>query len=142
MRHLDVVLSRLMGRRLTSRDIYTALEMPKATYYAQRDEGRLMGPASLIRIARTFDVNPVVLLVEYGHITADEVARYSPEAHRQPDARDIPVLGALSDADQQQITVDVPTTSSIPVAQLAAVLQRALDASFKKITEGGAAKTS
>lgn len=81
MRELDVVLSYLTGRRLTSREIYTTLGIPKATFYAQRDEGRLISAPSLIKIARAFHVNPVVLLVEYGHITADDVARYTEESH-------------------------------------------------------------
>ena len=88
MRELDLVLSYMAGRRLSPKDIQNALDMPKATYYSQRDDNRLASPANLIKLARSFNVNPVVLLVEYGHISADDVARYTEEAHPPEPAPD------------------------------------------------------
>jgi len=76
IRDLDLVLSYLTGNRVTGRDIYTALGMPKATYFSQRDKGRLHQPENLLRLARAYDVNPLDLLIEYGHIVDGDVADY------------------------------------------------------------------
>ena len=96
-RDLDLVLSYLTGRRLTGRDIYTALGMPKATYFSQRDGGRLHQPVNLLRLARAFNVNPVDLLVEYGHLTDEDVAEY--QGRRQGPVA-APDKAGMSNSDQ------------------------------------------
>lgn len=77
MADLDAVLSHLTGRHLTVKDIQHGLGMAKGTYYAQKEEGRLTQPVNLLKLARAFGVNPLELLVHYGHIGADDIAGYT-----------------------------------------------------------------
>lgn len=122
MRDLDLVLSYLTGTRLTGRDIYTALGMPKATYFAQRDRGRLHQPENLLKLARAFGVNPVDLLVEYGHLTAGDVAAYRADGVAAPsqsltqativngDEMHAVDTAAPATAGQRQVVLDLPAT--------------------------------
>jgi hypothetical protein len=77
-KQLDAVLSYLVGRRL-SREVCAALEMPRSTYYEQRDQGRLINADNLITAAGNLDLNPVDLLVRYGLIPASAAVEYAEE---------------------------------------------------------------
>ena len=144
MRDLDMVLSHMTGRDLTVKDVQDALGMPKATYYTQRDQGRLDQPANLLKLARAFDVNPVVLLVEYDHITADEVRHYSEEDHPPQDIATMkravlkkrPVQadfasdpgGVEADGGQRQVVLEIPATvGAATQAQIVEALRQAFD---------------
>jgi hypothetical protein len=77
--HLDAVLSYLVGRRLSTREICAALELSRSTYYEQRDQGRLISADNLITAARNLDLNPVDLLVRYGPVPASAAVGYAEE---------------------------------------------------------------
>jgi hypothetical protein len=78
-KQLDAVLSYLVGRRLSTREVCAALEMPRSTYYEQRDQGRLISADNLITAARNLDFNPVDLLVRYGLLSASAAVEYVEE---------------------------------------------------------------
>lgn len=151
MRDLDLVLSYLTGRRLTGRDIYTALGMPKATYFAQRDRGRLHQPENLLKLARAFGVNPVDLLVEYGHLTAGDVASYRADAVAAPGpsltkATIVSVdeiravdTAAPSTAEQRHVLLELPANIPMEATEkLVEALNRAIDS----VQDGKAIETS
>ena len=117
MRDLDLVLSYLTGRRLTGRDIYTALNMPKATYFSQRDAGRLHQPVNLLKLARAFEVNPVSLLVEYGYLTDDDIIRYRSNLAQHPGpsgAHSTVGPTSITLADLDDITATLPGPENPP----------------------------
>jgi hypothetical protein len=68
-----VVLEYIRGRKLTAAELYDAFGMAKSTYYSQRDAGTLTTADNLIRAARHLGINPVDLLMRYGHLTVEEV---------------------------------------------------------------------
>ncbi len=78
-KQLDAVLGYLVGRRLSTREVCAALELPRSTYYEQRDQGRLISADNLITAARNLNLNPVDLLVRYGLIPASAVVEYAEE---------------------------------------------------------------
>lgn len=150
MQELEVVLSYMTGRRLTPKDIQTALDMPKATYYSQRDDNRLTLPANLIPLARHFGVNPVALLVEYGHLTPTEALRYrrkarppeatmpAPAVHDRSSERP-PKKRAVTDAGPDQIVVDLPAnlgTTPLSTTNVADVIRQAIVDALKELTAG------
>ena len=67
------VLATLVGRPLSPNEIAEALGLSRSAYYLQREEGRLISPDNLVRVARTLGLNPVDLLLQYGMVTPDEV---------------------------------------------------------------------
>ena len=83
MNELDELLSQMTGRHVTVKDVQNGLGMAKGTYYTQRDEGRLHQPANLLKLARAFGVNPVELLVHYGHLSANEVGDYAKNLYQE-----------------------------------------------------------
>jgi len=78
-KQLDAVLSYLVGRRLSTREVCAALELSRSTYYEQRDQGRLITADNLITAARNLHLNPVDLLVRYGLVQASAVVEYAEE---------------------------------------------------------------
>jgi hypothetical protein len=78
-KQLDAVLGYLVGRRLSTREVCTALELSRSTYYEQRDQGRLITADNLITAARNLHLNPVDLLVRYELISARSVVEYAEE---------------------------------------------------------------
>jgi hypothetical protein len=76
-KQLDAVLSYLVGRRLSTREICAAPELSRSTYYEQHDQGRLISADNLITAARNLDLNPVDLLVRYGPVPAGAAVEYA-----------------------------------------------------------------
>ncbi|AXH46884.1 transcriptional repressor [Mycobacterium phage Aminay] len=71
------MLSFLAGRRIQPHEIVEALGVSRAGYYQQRDDGRLVSADNLIRLAAVFGLNPIELLVQYGHVTEGAVSDYA-----------------------------------------------------------------
>lgn len=76
---LGAVLSYLMGRTLTKEDIWTALEMPRSTYYDQLDKGTLISADNLSKAAANLGLNRAELLTRYRFIDPDEVTSLAEE---------------------------------------------------------------
>lgn len=62
---LHVALTKLLGRRTTNSEIWTAYGLSKARYYQiAKDETDLLRPDRLVSAARHLGINPMELLVE------------------------------------------------------------------------------
>lgn len=62
---LHVALTKLLGRRVTNSEIWTAFGVSKARYYQiAKEEGDLLRPDRLVSVGRHLGVNPMELLVE------------------------------------------------------------------------------
>ncbi|WP_241520607.1 hypothetical protein [Mycobacterium paraense] len=83
-KQLDTVLSYLVGRRLSTKELCEALEMSRTTYYEQRQDARLICADNLIRAARNLGLNEVDLLVRYGLIAAGSAVEYVEEISSRP----------------------------------------------------------
>lgn len=75
-RELSTVLSYLIGRPLRAVELAKALGISRSSYYAARDEGRLITADNLLRLADALDLNPVDLLVRYGLLSHEAVTDY------------------------------------------------------------------
>lgn len=75
-RELSTVLSYLVGRPLRAVELAKALGISRSSYYAARDEGRLVTADNLLRLAAAFGLNPVDLLIRYGLLSHDAVTDY------------------------------------------------------------------
>ena len=73
------VLSRLLGRRVRTKDVIAALGLSSSAYYLQRDENRLISADNLLKLANELEVSPVRLLVRYGLISELSVIEYAQE---------------------------------------------------------------
>jgi hypothetical protein len=104
---LDTVLSFLVGRRLSTKEICAALEIGRTTYYEQREDGRLISADNLVRAARNLGLNPVDLLVSYGHISSSSAVDYADEIAETPRRRrarrGVALRGMESDPDAPQL---------------------------------------
>jgi len=76
-RDLGTVLSYLVGRPVRTVELAKALGVARSSYYAARDEGRLISADNLLRLADVFELNPVDLLVRYGLVSHDAAIEYA-----------------------------------------------------------------
>lgn len=72
-KELGTVLSYLAGRRLSTEEIWKAMELPRSTYYDQLDKGTLINADNLRRAAANLGINRAELLTRYRLIHPDEV---------------------------------------------------------------------
>lgn len=79
-RDLGTVLSYLVGRPVRGVELAQALGVARSSYYAARDDGRLITADNLLRLADVFGLNPVDLLVRYGLVTHDAAVEYTQNA--------------------------------------------------------------
>lgn len=75
-RDLEVLLSFLLNKQLTQSEVILALGISRSAYYDQKERGTLPSCNNIINAARYFGLNPLDLLVHYGHVTPDEVEQY------------------------------------------------------------------
>ena len=83
-RDLGTVLSYLVGRPVRTVELAKALGVARSSYYAARDEGRLITADNLLRLADVFGLNPVDLLVRYGLVSHDAAMEYARDAGTAP----------------------------------------------------------
>lgn len=76
---LATVLSYLTGRTLTKEEIWTALELPRSTYYDQLDKGTLISADNLSKAGANLGINRAELLTRYRFIDPEEVASLAEE---------------------------------------------------------------
>lgn len=72
-RDLEVLLSYLLNKPLTSSEVIEAVGVSRNAYYAQKTRGELTTPTNLISAAQHFNLNPLDLLMPYGYVTPDDV---------------------------------------------------------------------
>lgn len=76
---LAVVVSKLLGWRVKTKEVIAAQGLSSSAYYLQRDENRLISADNLLKLAEELDVNPVRLLARYGLISDVAIAEYAQE---------------------------------------------------------------
>src|SRR6201995_1566533 len=69
---LATVLSYLTGRSLSREEIWTAMELPRSTYYDQLDKGTLITADNLRVAAANLGINRAELLTRYRFIQPEE----------------------------------------------------------------------
>lgn len=79
-RDLGTVLSYLVGRPVRTVELAKALGVARSSYYAARDDERLITADNLLRLAGVFGLNPVDLLVRYGLVSHAAVVEYVRDA--------------------------------------------------------------
>ena len=78
------MLSYLVGRPVRTVELAKALGVARSSYYASRDEDRLITADNLLRLADVFGLNPVELLVRYGLVSHDAAVEYARDAGVAP----------------------------------------------------------
>ena len=70
---IAAVLSYMAGRTLSKEEIWSAMELPRSTYYDQLEKGTLITADNLQRVAANLGINRAELLTRYGLIDPAEV---------------------------------------------------------------------
>lgn len=87
-KELATVLSYLAGRSLSREEIWTAMGLPRSTYYDQLDKGTLITADNLRTAAANLGINRAELLTRYRFIDPEEVISLAEEirghSHPQP----------------------------------------------------------
>jgi hypothetical protein len=78
-KELATVLSYLAGRSLSREEIWTAMELPRSTYYDQLDKGTLITADNLRVAAANLSINRAELLTRYRFIDPEEVTALAEE---------------------------------------------------------------
>lgn len=78
-KELATVLSYLAGRSLSREEIWTAMELPRSTYYDQMDKGTLITADNLRVAAANLGINRAELLTRYRFIHPEEVTALAEE---------------------------------------------------------------
>jgi hypothetical protein len=78
-KELATVLSYLAGRSLSREEIWTAMELPRSTYYDQLDKGTLITADNLRVAAANLGINRAELLTRYRFIHPEEVTALAEE---------------------------------------------------------------
>ncbi|MBO0883478.1 MAG: hypothetical protein J2P17_24715 [Mycobacterium sp.] len=78
-KELATVLSYLAGRALSREEIWTAMELPRSTYYDQLDKGTLTTADNLCTAAANLGINRAELLTRYRFIAPGEVTALADE---------------------------------------------------------------
>ncbi len=76
---LGAVLSYLAGRTLSKEQIWTAMELPRSTYYDQLEKGTLITADNLRTAATNLGINRAELLTRYRFIDPEEVTSLADE---------------------------------------------------------------
>lgn len=78
-KELATVLSYLAGRSLSREEIWTAMELPRSTYYDQLDKGTLITADNLRVAAANLGINRAELLTRYRFIDPEEITALAEE---------------------------------------------------------------
>jgi hypothetical protein len=84
-KELSTVLSYLTGRSLSKEEIWTAMELPRSTYYDQLEKGTLLNADNLRTAAKNLGINRAELLTRYRLIDPIEILSLA-EAINGPDS--------------------------------------------------------
>src|ERR1700744_5073364 len=76
---LATVLSYLAGRALSREEVWTAMGLPRSTYYDQLDKGTLITADNLRVAAANLGINRAELLTRYRFIEPEEVTALAEE---------------------------------------------------------------
>lgn len=110
---LSTVLSYLAGRALSKEEIWTAMELPRSTYYDQLEKGTLINADNLRTAAKNLGINRAELLTRYRLIDPAEITSLAEAIsvpHSSPAAR---VTKAQKKA-RKKTPVNGPSVSELP----------------------------
>jgi hypothetical protein len=111
-KELATVLSYLTGRSLSREEIWTAMELPRSTYYDQLDKGTLITADNLCTAAANLGINRAELLTRYRFIAPAEVTALADEirGRAQPPSANAYAKAANGDAKiaQWRVRSDAP----------------------------------
>lgn len=105
---LAPVLSRILGRRVRTKDVIAALGLSSSAYYLQRDENRLISADNLLKLAKELDVNPVRLLTRYGLISQFSVVEYAQELGMVQPPNPTRGRGLIASDEPLRVRLDAP----------------------------------
>lgn len=105
---LASVLSRILGRRVKTKDVISALGLSSSAYYLQRDENRLISADNLLKLANELNVNPVRLLARYGLISESSVVDYAHELGMVQAPHTARIHGFISPDEPLRVRLDAP----------------------------------
>jgi hypothetical protein len=83
---LAAVLSYLVGRSLSKEEVWTAMELPRSTYYDQLEKGTLISSDNLTKAAANLGINRAELLTRYRFIDPEEITALADEIAGRPTA--------------------------------------------------------
>jgi hypothetical protein len=111
-KELATVLSYLTGRSLSREEIWTAMELPRSTYYDQLDKGTLITADNLRTAAANLGINRAELLTRYRFIAPEEVTALADEirGRAQPSSANAYAKAANGEAKiaQWRVRSDAP----------------------------------
>jgi hypothetical protein len=114
-KELATVLSYLAGRSLSREEIWTAMELPRSTYYDQLDKGTLITADNLRVAAANLGINRAELLTRYRFIDPDEVTALAEEIRGGTPLPHVSTNGALKTAQPTKITDWRPRQDAPPL---------------------------
>ncbi len=104
-----VVIMYLVGRRLSSAEIYEAFGLSRSGYHKAWDEGRLITADNVIRVAKHFDLNAIALLTRFNLVAAQAVRDFlGSEPNFGPMATQSEVASGRTNLREADPRTDVP----------------------------------
>ncbi|MGH3557474.1 MAG: hypothetical protein ACRDTK_08275 [Mycobacterium sp.] len=100
-KELATVLSYLAGRSLSREEIWTAMELPRSTYYDQLDKGTLITADNLRTVATNLGINRAELLTRYRFIDPEEVTSLAEEIRGGPHPPAVSTNGYVTTAKKR-----------------------------------------
>ncbi|WP_102143818.1 hypothetical protein [Mycobacterium hubeiense] len=112
---LAAVLSYLAGRTLSKEEIWTAMELPRSTYYDQLDKGTLITADNLRKAATNLGINRAELLTRYRFIDPEEITSLAEEISGSRSATSGTTAATKTPAKQTKISEMRPRADAPPL---------------------------
>jgi hypothetical protein len=113
-KELATVLSYLAGRSLSREEIWTAMELPRSTYYDQLDKGTLITADNLRVAAANLGINRAELLTRYRFIEPEEVTALAEEIRGSTHMHTVAAGGSVKTVAQPTKIADWRPRSDAP----------------------------
>ena len=114
-KELATVLSYLAGRSLSREEIWTAMELPRSTYYDQLDKGTLITADNLRVAAANLGINRAELLTRYRFIQPEEVTALAEEIRGGLTASNAPAAVAVKTSQPTKLAYWRPRQDAPPL---------------------------
>ena len=114
-KELATVLSYLAGRSLSREEIWTAMELPRSTYYDQLDKGTLITADNLRVAAANLGINRAELLTRYRFIDPEEITALAEEIRGGIPMSHASATGALKTAQPTKLAEWRPRQDAPPL---------------------------
>src|SRR5271170_5211855 len=114
-KELATVLSYLAGRSLSREEIWTAMQLPRSTYYDQLDKGTLITADNLRVAAANLGINRAELLTRYRFIDPEEVTALAEEIRGGAGGLQVATVGAVKSAQPTKLAEWRPRHDAPPL---------------------------